>query len=99
MIQLTKCIKSDLPKTDNAQIVYLVVRAERDKKAGFWNWLARIFSPMQTVIKIRHGGGLVLLCEYYKHSYYTTADKIRMEYTEKLVEAIGWNLVVVCRAK
>jgi hypothetical protein len=86
-------------KNDNSQVVYLRLLVERDKRLGFWNKIVRFFSPMQTVLKIRHGGGTILLCEYYKHSYYSTADKIRMEYEEKLAAAIGHSLVVVCRAR
>src|SRR5580658_9839104 len=50
-----------LVKDDNSQVVYLRLLMERDKKSGIWNKIVRFFSPMQTVVKIRHGGGTILL--------------------------------------
>jgi len=83
---------------ENNCIHSLRFQCERDKKPGFWNWLKRLFRPYETCLKIWHNGQL-FLCEYYKHTFFEMSDKVKVDYDVKLKPTLGYDLVVVCKAK
>jgi hypothetical protein len=67
---------------------------ERDKRRGFWNWLARGFCPWVTGITIKYEDSL-FDCIYFDYRYFQYAEDIKKEYDEKLRDRYGVNMVVV----
>ena len=84
--------------TAEGDISSLKFQCERSKKGGFWNWIKALLMPYETCIKISNSNQL-FLCEYYKHSFFEVAEKIKSDYDTKIKATIPYDFVIVCRAR
>lgn len=83
---------------ENNYIHTLKLQCERDRKSGIWNWLKRLFCRYETYLKVWHNGTL-FVCEYFKHSFFEIADKVKTDYDMRIKPTVGYEFVVVCKAK
>jgi hypothetical protein len=82
---------------EKGYVYKLDLEFERDRRRGFWNWLARAACPYVTGISITYENSL-FACTYYDYRYFQYAEDIKKAYYEKLREGLGVDMVVVGQA-
>ncbi len=85
-------------KQDNGEIYSLKLQYERGKNLGFWDFIKSFFTSYITGIRIWHNGQLYL-CEYYKYSFFSLCEDLKVQYDTKLKSTFGCDFVIVCRGK
>lgn len=90
----------NISKNESDSISSIDVRYEKEKKAGFFNHIARFILPWKLGLTIWYNkDGQIFVCEYYKYTFSCLADQIKEEYYKKLYEVFHVGFVVVDKTR